>query len=283
MSEPSAFYSVEELRARLSISTLAFLGFQPVGEGTLAKLADNGIKRIELLETPEQFNMADGASMQHFGRMCSSCGIQVAAYHAFKTDFDHIETEADRVACVDRCKRQIDTLLELGGTVYGNHAKDADAAFRKCYDELARHVEGTDALVVIENFVGEKWYVEDRMTFLDAFDHPQVGFLLDIGHVRDEQGRNPMTIPGGPTRVLEQCGHRLMHVHLHGFVEGADHYPPMCDADEIQWLELFRMLRQVDYPGFMNFEPEAPPRHTTSVEASGRMPERLVALAAETA
>jgi sugar phosphate isomerase/epimerase len=120
------------------------------------------------------------------------------------------------------------------------------------------------------------------MAFLDEIDHPQVGMILDIGHVRNPDGANPMALPGGPTRVLELCGRRLCHVHLHGFKDGVDHFPPFVEGDTIQWVELFRMLRAVGYSGYMNFEPSGEPRHLNAIEATALVPERIVEMDAQT-
>lgn len=281
MSETNGFYTVKEIKERLSISTLVFLQYRPVGESTLGELARHGIRRIELLESPEQFDMTRAGSMRYIGETCRSCGIEVGAYHAHLTSFSDLDTEEKRVARVDVCRRQIDTMLELGGVLWGSHARVADATLVKCYEELARHVEGTEAVIAVENFTGEGMWVEDRMAFLDEIDHPQVGMILDIGHVRTPDGVNPMTLPGGPTRVLELCGRRLRHVHLHGFKEGVDHFPPIVEGDGIQWVELFRMLHAVGYPGFMNFEPSGEPRHQGALQAVSAAPERIVEMAAE--
>ena len=119
------------------------------------------------------------------------------------------------------------------------------------------------------------------MAFLDKLDHPQVGMLLDIGHVRNSNGENPMTLPGGPTRVLELCRRRLCHVHVHGFKDGSDHYPPLVDGDLIRWVELFRMLRTVEYAGDINFEPSGEPIHSGTLAAVAAAPERIVEMAAQ--
>jgi sugar phosphate isomerase/epimerase len=211
-------------RNKLSISTLVFWEYRPIGQSTLEELARHGIRRIELLESPEQFDMADVRSMRFIKEACRSCGIEVVAYHAHKTNFSDLDTEVKRIERVDFCRRQIDTMLDLGGKLWGSHARAADATLVKCYEELARHVEGTPAAIAVENFTAERMWVEDRMAFLDEIDHPQVGMILDIGHVRNHDGANPMTIPGGLTRVLEMCGSRLCHVHLHGFKDGVDHF-----------------------------------------------------------
>lgn len=274
-----SFYSADELRDRLSISTLVFRGFRPICEAALNDLRASGIRRIELIESPEQFDMTSSESMKRVGDVCNTSGVEIGAYHCYKTNFNHVESESVRKERVDTCKRQIDTMLELGGNLWGCHAAVPNAMVRKSYEELADHVEGTDASVTIENFAREGVNVHERIDFLDDFDHPKVGMILDIGHVRDAEGKNPMTEPGGPTKILERCGHRLRHVHLHGFKDGRDHNPPLVEGDEIQWVELFSMLRDKEYSGHINFEPAGEPRAYGSIEHAGAMPERLVELA----
>ena len=281
MTAENSYYTAEEIKQRQSISTLVFHGFRPLGEGALADLADHGIRRIELLQCPDQYDMADMQSMRLMGKSFQNAGIEVGAYHAHRTSFDEIGSEADRQEQVDLCRRQIDTMLEVGGKVWGCHARDCDATVVESYQELARHIEGTGAVITVENFSVSGVEVEDRIAFLDQMDHPQVGMILDIGHVRNQDGINPMTLPGGPTEVLQLCGHRLRHIHLHGFKDGRDHHPPLCEGDEIQWLELFRMLRRFDYPGWMNFEPSGEPRHANTLAYTRDAPERIVALAAD--
>ena len=87
MSEGKEFYTVDELRNRLSISTKVFWGHQPISERSLEEIARHGIKRIELLESCEQFDMTDIRSMKVIGKACESCGIKIVAYHASQTCF----------------------------------------------------------------------------------------------------------------------------------------------------------------------------------------------------
>ena len=200
---------------------------------------------------------------------------EIMGYHANQTNFSDMETEADRVARVDKCRRQIDTMLGLKGVVWGPHVKAGDATAIKCYQELSRHIEGTDAVITVENFGAQDTHISDRVAFLDRIAHPQAGMILDIGHVVNDDGVNPMTLVGGPTSVLNSCQKYLKHLHLHGFKDGVDHHPPLVDGDGIQWVELFRMLREIGYAGMFNFEPAACP---DAIPATASMPERLVAL-----
>ena len=275
-----AFSTAEAIRERLSISTLVFDGYRPIGDGALNELTGHGIHRIELIESPEQYDVSDWRSMQHVGETCRQCGVEIAAYHSYKTTFSDVSSESERRERVDRCRRQIDTMLRLGGTLWGSHARETDAVVVKSYEELARHIEGTDAVITVENFGRDGTMVADRVAFLDRLDHPQVGMILDIGHERTADGVNPMTVPGGPTALLEKCGHRLRHLHLHGFKDGADHHPPFVEGDEIQWRELFEMIGKVDYPGVLNFEPRGLlENHPDTLGYIERAPEHLAALA----
>jgi sugar phosphate isomerase/epimerase len=275
----SAFYTAAEIRERLSISTLVLLRYKPLSEKSLAEVAEHGIRQIELIESLEQYDFGDRASMRFVGEICGAAGVRVAAYHAHKTNFNDVDTEQRRRERVEHCKRQIDTLTELGGTVWGCHAADTqDGVVKKSYQELARHCEGTNVVVTVENFSRDGVSVEDRVRFLDDLDHPQVGMILDIGHVRDASDQNPMTRPGGPTNVVGICGHRLRHIHLHGFVD-TDHYPPFHAGDRIQWVELFGMLKSVDYPGLINFEPSTSRARDGGIEAAGTFPDRIIEMA----
>ena len=282
MGRNNGFYTVEELRNRMSMSTIVFWKYRPICEQTLGELARHGVTRIELVESPEQFDMADSQSMRYIGRMCRSCGVEIVAFHAHSTTFASLDTEEKRKAEVDRCKRQIDSMLECGGSVWGSHAKAMDATLKESYEELARHVEGTGAAIAIENFKAEECWVEKRVAFLDEIDHPQVGMILDIGHVRNTEGINPMTVPGGPTKVLDACRTRLCWVHLHGFKDDVDHHPPLADGDMIQWIELLRALRRIGYTRHINFEPKGEPKHKDTIRETALVPARLVELEART-
>ena len=59
MSNRDSFFTLEEIRQRLSISTLVFDGFRPIGEAALEELARHGIRSIELIESPEQYDLAE--------------------------------------------------------------------------------------------------------------------------------------------------------------------------------------------------------------------------------
>jgi sugar phosphate isomerase/epimerase len=282
MSEAAPFYTIDALKKRQSISTVIFWKYRPIDGRAFEELAENGITQIELLESPDQFDMTNQQSMKYIGDVARASGVRIVAYHAHVTHFADLDTEAKRRARVDSCKRQIDTMVDQGGTVWATHARETDDTLLACYADLARYIEGTGVVILIENFKDRGLWVEDRISFLDRLHHPQVGMILDIGHVRNGDGTNPMTVPGGPTRIIEMCRRHLFHEHLHGFKSGEDHFPPLCEGDTIQWLELFRMLHSVGYPGLINFEPKGEPKHPRAIETTAGALERIVALEAGT-
>lgn len=274
--DSDAFYTVEDLRHRLSISTAVFWRRRPLGRGALEELAAAGIKKIELVGSREQFDMTDIGSMRPIGEACRAAGIELVAYHACFTTFDGIESEAQRRELLDSCRRQIDTMLELGGTIWGSHMKIGgpdESGWKKSYLELARHVEGTDACIVIEN-----GGIEHVLQGLDQIGHPKVGMLLDICHEFSGNAENVMCKPGEPTRLINRCRRHLRHIHMHGYVGGVGHQAPLADGDGIQWGELFEALYETGYSGPMNFEPYASPE---AVVAVGRVPERIVKMVGE--
>lgn len=206
-------------------------------------------------------------------------GVQVIAYHAHLTNFIDVDNESKRTERVDVGRRQIDTMLELGGSFWSSHAGKTNTVVMKSYEELSRHVEGTRGIIGVEDFKREDMKVEQRLAFLRELDHDHVGLVLDIGHVVDDDGRNPMTTPGSPTRILAVCRKHLRHLHLHGFKDGRDDYLPLVEGDTIQWVELFVMLKGISYAGAINFEPAGEAIPSTALLHTSAFPKRIFEVA----
>ena len=279
MHRADGFYGAQEIRARLSVNLVLFGTCADI-EQMRKRCTDRRITKIELGENPKRYDMADRDAIGSINELVRSCRVQIVAFHADKTNFDRVELETGRIRCVDRCKRQIDRMMEIGGTVWSSHALRSTPALPRSYDELARYDEGTNVRVALDNFASQDTTVAERVAFLDDLDHVHAGLLLDIGHVKDPRGSNPMTRPGGPARIINLCRHRLCHLHLHGYSAGRrrpDDDPPMIDGDTMQWVEVFRTLRQIDYQGGFTFEPWL--QDVASLALIERFPACLVALA----
>ena len=277
MAAANGYYSADEIRKRSSISTLVFNGYRPFCDESMQELVRHNIRRIELVESPDQYKLNDMRSMRIVDEICRRCGIEVAAYHAYRTTFNDVETEAQREERVDLCRRQIDTLLELGGTFWCSHAQGGEIE-AKSYVDLARHIEGTPAVIAVENFDQDGARVDYRIKFLDQLDLPNVGMILDVCHEYTSDGTNPMSIAGEARATIEKCGRHLRHIHLQGFVNGDGHQPPLVEGDKLQWREIFEALAAIDYPGEFTFEPRGMLANLETLDYIGKAPDRLAAL-----
>jgi sugar phosphate isomerase/epimerase len=274
----NSIFTEKEISDRMSISTLVYWYYRPLCEESLAELAANGFTRIELLESPEQFDFTRKDSMSNIRRYCKNTGVEIGAYHAHFINFSGLDTEEKIIKRIDECKRQIDTMLETGSQFWGCHAQAPDSAMTRCIEELVKYVENTPAVIGIENFVREDVWVEKRVEYIKNFNHPKLRMILDIGHVRDVYGNNPMTLDGGPEKIISLCGSVLSHIHLHGFVNGVDHFPPFAEGDGIKWKELFVSLKKENYKGFFNFEPKGEKYHRNTVAITKDAPGKIAKL-----
>ena len=261
----------EKVSDRIAISTSIFREKMPVDEKSLSLIAEAGIRNVEIFEDSSQYDLSNPLDAKKLRDMCSNLGLSIISYHAYEILFNGIESEPAREKLVDTCKRQLDNLQEAGGTIWADHTRIFDKPSMKCHQDLLRYVEGTKVKIVTENFVTEGAWAEDRMAYFKELPHPQLGLLLDIGHVKNKAGGRPMTLPGGPTEILTLCGEKLYHVHLHGFKNGKGHYPPLCPGDEIQWQELIPCLWDIGYNGYILFEPAQRSVLSEALDYTGRM------------
>ena len=273
MSIPNPAYTAEEVRARLGISTVVFIGQDLPWHDLMRQIADAGIVTLEVLDRREEYQEEDPDTMNSIVEAIREAGLTVTSFHSRSVDFQRLGLEAE----IERSRRMIDHLIELGGAVWGTHVQIADPATRAGYEALARRYEGQGLSLTIENFgFSGRQDIRSCIDWIDSIGHPAIGQILDVGHERNEQGLNPMTLPGEPTRILREIGPRLRHVHLHDFRDGRDHRPPF--EGDLQWREVFRGLREIDYQGAFMFEPECGPDYAETICKVGGVPERIESL-----
>ena len=271
-----AFYTEKEIRNRLAVSTFIFRRKRPLDRETLGEIKKNDIGTIEIgfPEDPDHFALDDPKSMKIIKDTCNDLGLAVGTYHSGQTNFE-VDSEAERRKRVDNCKRQIGTLLWMGGNIWGCHGRVKTPATWKSLEELLRHFEGEDVHLLVENF-GPGQTIEDNIEFIDSIGHPQLGMIIDIGHVRNSEGQNPMTLSGVPTEKFHKVGSRLRHVHLHDFYDGIDHRAPF--DGNMPWLEIFQALYDIDYKGFIHFEVAPPPRSVDALPKIKEVPKKIMEL-----
>jgi len=268
MAAKESFYTAEEIRARLGISTYVLHGQIPMGREGLKRIADGGIVTLEIIDERDQFQEEDPATMKAIVTACQELDLSVTSFHSRSINYHELGLEAE----IERARRMIDHLLEIGGKVWGTHVRIEHPETRAGYEALARHYEGQDVKLVVEN--GGNQPIRTCIDWIDAIGHPQIGMILDVGHERNAAGENPMTLHGEPTNILRSIGHRLHHIHLHDFVDGRDHHPPFTGG--IQWTETFKGLREIGYSGAFMFEPRSSPEFTDTLREVGSVPERMV-------
>lgn len=274
MTTRAPFYTAEQTRSRLGISTWVLHGQMSLGREALRQIADAGIATLEIIDEREEYQEEDPSTMKAIVAACREFGLSVTSFHSRSINYHELGLDAE----IERSKRMIDHLLAIGGKVWGTHVKIEHAETRLGYEALAKYYEGQDLKLVIEN--GGNQPIQACIDWIDAVGHPQIGMILDVGHERNASGQNPMTLPGEPTEILRGIGHRLHHIHLHDFVEGRDHHAPF--EGEIQWVETFEGLKEIGYQGAFMFEPGPSPQFADTIRKVGVVPEKIEEMTKET-
>ena len=294
MNSGHEFYTADQIRLRLGISTYILSEQKPLDRDGLKLIAEAGIPTIEILDDREQFQEEDPSTMKQIVAACKDLGLSIASFHSRRIDYRErsIRTPVEfgppnrfkgLKAEIERSKRIIDHLLDLGGSVWCTHMGIEMEELRPAFETLAKHYEGENIKLLIENGGWMTNPVRAAIEWLDDIDHPQIGMLLDVGHTRNSAGWNPMTIPGEASKILHLIGNRLQHIHLHDFVWsesrppffalGLDHHPPF--EGNIQWVEIFRVLKEIGYEGKFMFEPMPSKDSAGTIAKVGTVPERM--------
>lgn len=118
--------------------------------------------------------------------------------------------------------------------------------------------------ILVENigYPGEGYYTgsaDELIELVDAFDHELVAANWDVGHAH--------LYGCDQYESVKKLGKRLKGLHVHdnrGFYEGATtvtcdlHLPPFMG--QVDFEALMRGLKEIDYPGTLNFEAGFPVR-----------------------
>jgi len=92
---------------------------------------------------------------------------------------------------------------------------------------------------------------------VDKIGSKRFGLTVDIGHIRDAEGVNPLIKQGRAGEVFAQGGRRVWHLHLHdtfNLKTRPDHRPPMHPDGIIEWGEVFAAIKAINYRGVFLFE-----------------------------
>lgn len=241
-------YTADEIAERLGATTGAFLDDEaPLGARQIAAIRAAGITRVEVcgIGSPKHFDFGNSQQVADVVRECREQGVEIVSFHGPTVEYAAADEE-ERGAAVGEAAAAARVAEEMGATVMVCHFGISEESKRTIIDML-EELEGSTIRLANEN--GQD--LRDYMAVVDEVGSDRFGMVVDVGHTRDEDGVNPFIKPDRARETLAQCGPRLIHLHLHDFLD-RDHIAPM--DGNLQWAEVFGALKDIDYQGEFMFE-----------------------------
>jgi len=219
-----------------------------LGREQIVRLFEADIPSLEIAADMGQFDHNDATQIAELKAACDETGMRIVSFHCPDLPFACPYPEI-RKGTIAEFLTMCQAASDLGGPLMVCHfemTEHHESFIRQALPLL----EGTDVRLTIEN--GDR--LSDYAEFVDKIGSDRFGMIVDIGHTKDEDGRNPFTCAERARETIQACGDRLFHVHLHEFWDGADHWPPFHNGGLIEWGELFVGLADIDYQGAFMFE-----------------------------
>ena len=202
------------------------------------------------IRSPDHFDFGSREQASEVVRECREQGVAIVSAHGPRVPYDSEDEDARKAAMEDGVTAAR-VAEEMGASVLVCHFGTTDESERTV-TEMLNALEGGSIRLANEN--GQD--LRDYMALVDVIGSERFGMVVDVGHTRDEDGVNPFIKPDRARQTLAQCGGRLIHLHLHDFLE-RDHISPM--DGNLEWGEVFGALRDIEYPGMFMFEALFPP------------------------
>ncbi len=261
-------YSAGEISKRLGISTAVYQK-ERLGARHVAAVRAAGIRFIELTMIPERINIHDRVQISELLAECERQKVRIVSVHGnLKFRYNHPDEEQRRAAA-DHLLDEIRFAERVGADIVVAHFGTNDQS-RKTVTELLEKTRDLRVNLTVENMRGA---VKPYADFVDKIGSDRFGLTVDIGHIRDPDGVNPMVKKGRAADVMAEGGRRVRHLHLHDTFRlkaKPDHRAPMHPDGIIEWGEVFAALKAIDYRGVFLFE-----------DGRGENPEQWVRLAGE--
>ena len=262
-------YTADEIAERLGATTGAFLDDEsPLGARQIAAIRAAGITRVEVcgIGSPKHFDFGNSQQAAEVVRECGEQGVEIVSFHGPTVEYAATDEE-ERGAAVKEAAAAARVAEDMGASVMVCHFGISEESKRTIVDML-EELEGAAIRLANENGVD----LRDYMAVVDEVGSDRFGMVVDVGHTRDDDGVNPFIKADRARETLAQCGPRLIHLHLHDFLD-RDHIAPM--DGNLQWAEVFGALKDIDYQGQFMFEALFTP------EGSMDRPEYVLAKTAE--
>lgn len=245
-------YTAQEIAARLGIS-MAVYQKERLGARHIAAIRAAGINRIELIMMPPRFDLQDHAQVTEVLRECRRQKVTVVSVHGnLQRKYNDPDDEKRRAAAAQLLE-EVRFAEEAGAGILVAHFGTNDQS-RKTVTELLGQTKDLRIRLTVENMRGG---LRPYAAFVDKIGSKRFGMTVDIGHIRDADGVNPLVKRGRASEVFAQGGRRVWHLHLHetfGLKTKPDHRPPMHRDGIIEWGEVFTALKAIDYRGVFLFE-----------------------------
>ena len=245
--DPSYQWTAQEIEERLACSTIVFPRDRLLRAEDISKMREFGITRIEIcaLGTPGHLDLHDRAHISEIVSECENQGVSIVSMHS--PGFLYFSEEEDnRKNAVAEGVFAAKVAEEMGAGVMVCHFR-TDEPSEKSVTEMLDQLEGHSIKLGIEN--GRD--LADYTAFVDKIASDRFGMVVDIGHTRGEDEVNPFVKKERARENMAQCGKRLIHLHLHDWVDG-DHFSPLDGT--IEWAEVFAAFKDIDYQGVLMFE-----------------------------
>lgn len=245
-------YTAQEIAARLGIS-MAVYQKERLGARHVAAIRAAGINRIELIMMPPRFDLHNRAQVSEVLRECRRQKVTVVSVHGNLQRKYNDPDEEKRRAAVAHLLEEVRFAEEAGAGILVAHFGTNEKS-RKTVTELLEETKDLRIRLTVENMRGS---LRPYAAFVDKIGSKRFGMTVDIGHIRDADGVNPLVKRGRASEVFAQGGRRVWHLHLHETFRlktKPDHRPPMHHDGIIEWDEVFTALKAIDYRGVFLFE-----------------------------
>jgi len=261
--------TAEDIRERLGCSTVAIPSEVRLSARHMAMIREAGITRVELcgLFDPSTYDYHDRAQVSEIMTECDRQGISIVSVHGPGLMY-HCAYEEVRKAIVKEAIAAVRAAEDMGASIFVAHFGTNEASERTVR-EMLNQLNGCNIKLAVENVANLK----DIPAMVDSVGSDRFGVTLDIGHERDEDGVSPFLKKRGARRMIALCGRRLMHLHLHDFLNEG-HYPPF--EGKVLWDEVWLALEEVSYTGEFMFEAIARGSVDNVLSKTAAFPEEFV-------